>query len=138
MRRAVFPISMLALALGLLGGVMWWLFAGQRDDVATARMFLRHLASGDHAAAHALMTPALAEDLPVDLLNAEFSGIEEWDHLGFSNRITNGFGPARLTEIYGRGTSITGCESGLVLRLISGEVDALNITPLCRSDSDET
>ncbi|GAB5448784.1 hypothetical protein [Gymnodinialimonas sp.] len=130
-RRAVVPITLGLGSLALLGWLFWSVFEGQREDVATARAFLTHIAAEQHTQARALMTPALAQQIGAGGLNRIFGQIEPWDHIGFSSRSSNGAGPARITDLLGVGDTVSGCESVLSIQLIGGQVDAFNVTPLC-------
>ncbi len=125
------PITLAVLGLGPFVALAWWIFASQRDDVATARAFLTHIAEDDHAAARALMSPPLAVQMSTTRLSREFGQIEMWESLSFPNRSSNTTNGTRETEIYGTGTAMSGCESDLMIRLIDGLVDAFNVTPLC-------
>ena len=131
MRRAILPVSLGLGGLALTVWLVWTLFAGQREDVAIARSFLTLIAEADHAAAEALMTPALSARVGPRGLSELFGQIEPWDHIGFRSRDTNGGGSARRTELFGTGEAQSGCESALTIRMIGGLIDAFNVTPLC-------
>ena len=136
-RRAIVPISIVTAALIPFGWLMWMAFEGQREDVATARAFLTHVATGQHAEAEALMSPTLSQRLGTGGLQRVFGQIEPWDHIGFSSRDTQSGGSARATSLYGVGETVSGCESVLRVELIGGLIDAFNVTPLCpRTDTD--
>lgn len=130
-RRAIVPVSLGLGSLAVLVWLAWALFEGQRDDVATARAFLTHIAAERHAEATALMTPALAWQIGAGGLTRMFGQIEAWDHIGFSTRSSNGAGEARVTDLLGVGDAASGCESVLTFQLIGGRIDAFNVTPLC-------
>lgn len=130
-QRAIVPVS---LGLGSLAGVIWlaWaLFESQREDVATARAFLTHIAAEQHAQATTLMAPELTQDVGPGGLALMFGQIEPWDHIGFSSRNTNGGGTARLTELLGVGEAVSGCQSSLRIMMIGGLIQSFNVTPLC-------
>lgn len=131
MRHAILPVSLGLAGLAITAAFMWWIFAGQREDVAVARAFLSHIAAEEHSRARALLSPALAAQLPADMLEREFGTIEAWDRLRFGRRNTQSFGEGRETELHGTGTTGSGCRSTLFLRLSGGLIDAFDITPLC-------
>ncbi|WP_224813835.1 hypothetical protein [Hasllibacter sp. MH4015] len=130
-KSPLIPITLGLLSLAGIAWLFWSIFATQRDDVSVARAFLTHVAAGDHAEARALMSPALAVQLPTTRMAAEFGDIEPWDRLAFPQRNSNTSNGIRRTEIYGTGHAVSGCESDLVIVLIDGLVDAFNVTPLC-------
>ncbi len=132
MHKAVVPVTLCLGALALLGWGFWSLFASQREDVATARTFLTHIAAQDLDQATALMTPALQGRLSADGLEHAFGGIEPWGHISFSSRNTNGISEFRQTQLYGSGDTPSGCASGLDVILINGLIEAFTISPLCR------
>lgn len=137
MRQAIVPITLGlgSLALMIWGG--WVLFAGQRDDVATARAFLTHIAAGEHLAATGLMAPALAEQLTPTSLAHRYGRIEPWDHIGFSSRNTNGAGEMRQSELFGVGDAQSGCESMLRIMMVNGLIHSFTIAPLCEIEGEE-
>lgn len=130
-RRAIVPVSLGLGSLVALTWLFWTAFEGQREDVATARAFLTHIAAEQHAEARALMTPALAQQIGPGGLRHIFGQIEPWDHIGFSSRHSNGAGPARITDLFGVGDAASGCESVLTVQLNGGRIDGFNVTPLC-------
>lgn len=138
MRRAILPISLVLLSFGALTALFMWIFQGQRDDVAAAREFLTLLAAGDHGAASEFMTPALSRQINSADLNLRLGNLEQWDRLSFPSRSSNWAGEDRSTEITGTGTTVSGCESSLTIRIENGQIDAFNITPLCPAQDVET
>ena len=117
---------------GLTAALVWWLFTGQREDVAIARAFLTHIAQEEHFEAHALMSPELAAQVPTATLAQQFGQIQPWDHIGFRQRSTQSFGDARATELHGHGTTASDCVSTLYIRLYAGQIVQYDVTPLCR------
>lgn len=114
------------------GAVMWNLFGSQRDDVALAREFLTLMAGDQYAAAEKMVTPGLAAELETRPLAQVFGDLQEWSELSFPNRSSNSANGRRVTEITGTGTTVTGCESALSIRLVNGLIDAANISPVCQ------
>lgn len=130
-RRAIVPVTLGLLGLASVVWLVWTLFEGQREDVATARAFLTHIAAEQHSSATELLDPALLQDIGPGGLAVMFGQIEPWDHIGFSSRNTNGGGAARLTELFGAGEAVSGCQSTLRIMMIGGLIQSFNVTPLC-------
>ena len=136
MKRAILPISLTLLGLGPFVAFFWFMFSTQRDDVATARAFLTHLAAQDYRAAQALMTPELAAQVTAQDLARSIGPLQPWERIGFSSRSTEGFGTARTTDLIGFGRAQGDCGSPLSLRLRGGLVDAFNLQTLCPAGGD--
>lgn len=130
-RRAVVPVTLGLGSLAALIWLAWTLFEGQREDVVITRAFLTHIAAEEFDQANALMTQALLSDLGPGGLSRTFGQIEPWDHIGFTSRNTNGAGEMRITELFGVGDAVSGCESVLRIQLISGLIESFDVTPLC-------
>lgn len=130
-RRAVVPVTLGLGSLALIIWGAWALFETQREDVVVARAFLTHIAAENHAAAHALLAPALGNSLGRAGLAHRFGRIEPWDHIGFSSRNTGSTGDGRTTELLGTGEAISGCESTLRIQMINGLIHSFDVTPLC-------
>ncbi|MBF9043297.1 hypothetical protein HKCCE4037_08165 [Rhodobacterales bacterium HKCCE4037] len=135
MRQAILPLSLVFGSLALVAAFVWWIFESQREDVAVARSFLTNLATQDFDASRALMTPLLSATLTESEINRAFGRLEEWDRLRIGQRSSTTSGGSRQTEMWGLGTTISGCESELYVRTRDGLVDAINITPICPSPS---
>ncbi|ABD53876.1 hypothetical protein [Jannaschia sp. CCS1] len=130
-RGAALPVTLAAISVAAMGWLGWGFFETQREDVATTRAFLTHIAANEHAEAVRLMSPALAAQVNSAQLHRIFGDIEPWDHIGFSSRSTQTNGSERSTQLYGRGSSVSGCESELTIRLHNGLIDRFDVTPLC-------
>lgn len=117
MKRAILPISLGLAGLAATVWFFWWIFEGQREDVAVARAFLNHIAAEEMAEARALMTPALAIQLPTATMSQRIGQIEPWERIRFGQRSSEGFDPARETELFGVGIAVSGCESDLYIRI---------------------
>lgn len=131
LRRAIVPISLVLVAVAAMGVLGWKAFEGQREDVAIARAFLTHVAAEEFGEAQDLMTAALIQRVGPSGLRRLFGQIEQWDHIGFSSRSTNGFGDIRSTELYGVGETVSGCESELHINLRNSRIQAFDVTSLC-------
>ena len=131
MRKAILPVSLGLFGLALTAWFMWWIFEGQREDVAIARAFLTHVAAEEYTDARALMTQPLAVRIPSAALSQQFGQIEPWHRLRFGQRSSQSFGEGRETELWGRGIAVSGCESDLYIRMRSGLIDQYEVTPLC-------
>lgn len=131
MHRAILPVTLGLGGLALTIWGAWAIFATQREDVAITRDFLTYVADQDHAQAYDLMTPALQDRLGVGGLQRVFGDIEQWDHIGFSSRTTNGLSEFRQTQLFGSAEAVSGCESGLEFILINGLIESFSVTPLC-------
>lgn len=130
-RRAALPVSLAIFSIAAMGWMGWSAFETQREDVATTRAFLTHIAENEHADAIQLMTPALAREVNSAHLLRMFGEIEPWDHIGFTSRSTQTNGLGRSTRLFGTGDTGSGCESTLTIRLHNGRIDAFDISPLC-------
>jgi hypothetical protein len=109
-------------------------FRGPKDDIATARTFLNHLAADEITEAQALLHPSATQDLANtdirDVLGI-VANAEPFAEMGFpfiNFSVVNGL---RTTEISGTGTTARGCESALSFVLLNGEISFFNIEPLC-------
>lgn len=131
LRRAAVPICFAVVSVAAMGWVMWGAFEGQREDVATTRAFLNHIAANEHEEAVDMMSPLLASLVNSAGLAQMVGDIEPWDHIGFSSRSTSSDGLGRSTSLLGTGEAISGCESALSIQVDNGQISAFNMAPLC-------
>ena len=137
LRRVGIPVVLAALGLAATGWVFWLAFGSQREDVATSRAFLTHIAEARYPEAVALLSPDVAAQVNSVQLSRMFGEIEPWAHIGFHSRSTQSNGSGRTTELTGTGDTISGCESGLSIRLHNGRIEMFQIQPLClRADTE--
>lgn len=98
-----------------------------REQRSIGRAFVTLASSGQFADAHALFHPALRDEYPLSRLQAQFETVEDYVEVRFTAVESDGSG----TVLDGTAHTATGCASHVHFEILSGQITAFEVTPLC-------
>lgn len=98
-----------------------------RQQRGIGRDFVTLASTGQFDAAHALFHPALQDAYPLAQLQAQFGTVAEYVEVRFTAVESDGSG----TRLDGTATTATGCTSRVHFEILSGQITAFEVSPLC-------
>lgn len=98
-----------------------------REQRQIGKDFVLLASSGQFEAAHALFHPALQDAYPLDRMQAQFGAVEPYQEVTFTAVESDGSG----TVLDGTAKTASGCASQVHFEILSGQITAFEVTPLC-------
>ncbi|MBL4627596.1 MAG: hypothetical protein JKY00_06070 [Roseicyclus sp.] len=106
-------------------------FRGAGTDDDTVLAFLTHLQAEEVELASELIARHTRADFLDTAAAGRFAGMEPFVDISFNNTVTSVGTDGRSSEMIGRITTTSGCESRIHVVLRNGRITYVDITPVC-------